>query len=86
MALTSQFNVTLAGWLRNLGLGAITIRQADPELIRALGRIGTNLNQTTKHANFHRQLDQQVLSEITAIRKIQLILLNKTYEVATDDC
>lgn len=32
-------DATLAGWLRNLGLGATPIRQADPNLVRALVRI-----------------------------------------------
>ena len=36
---------SLAGWLRDLGLGAVPIRQADPDLIRHLARIGSNLNQ-----------------------------------------
>ena len=28
---------SLAGWLRDLGLGAVPIRQADPDLIRHIG-------------------------------------------------
>lgn len=61
-------DVTLAGWLRNLGLGVTPIKQADPELVRALGRIGSNLNQTAKHANMNKELDQNVLKEIQVIR------------------
>lgn len=61
---------TLAGWMRNLGLGMTPIKQADPHLVRALGRMGSNLNQVVKHANTHNQLDQSVLTEITAIRKV----------------
>nr|WP_181716623.1 plasmid mobilization relaxosome protein MobC [Psychrobacter sp.]QJS05687.1 mobilization protein MobC [Psychrobacter sp.] len=61
-------DVTLAGWLRNLGLGVSPIKQADPELVRALGRIGSNLNQTAKHANMNKGLDQNVLKEIEVIR------------------
>ncbi len=61
---------TLAGWMRNLGLGMTPIKQADPNLVRALGRIGSNLNQITKHANTHNQLDQNVLTEINAIREV----------------
>ena len=61
---------TLAGWMRNLGLGMTPIKQADPELVRALGRIGSNLNQVAKHANTHKELDQKVLTEISAIRQI----------------
>lgn len=60
--------LTLAGWLRSLGLGATPIKQADPELVRALGRIGSNLNQTAKHANMNKELDQNVLKEIQVIR------------------
>jgi|TARA_R110002051_G_C8751775_1_gene500308 hypothetical protein len=61
-------DVTLAGWLRNLGLGVTPIKQADPELVRALGRIGSNLNQTAKHANINKELDQNILKEIQVIR------------------
>ena len=60
--------LTLAGWLRSLGLGATPIKQADPELVRALGRIGSNLNQTAKHANINKELDQDVLKQIEIIR------------------
>ncbi len=55
---------SLAGWLRDLGLGAMPIRQADPELIRHLARIGSNLNQIARHTNTEKQLDVQVLREL----------------------
>ncbi|MBL7668505.1 plasmid mobilization relaxosome protein MobC (plasmid) [Moraxella osloensis] len=55
---------SLAGWLRDLGLGAVPIRQADPALIRHLARIGSNLNQIARHANTEKQLDVQVLQEL----------------------
>jgi len=55
---------SLAGWLRDLGLGAIPIRQADPDLIRHLARIGSNLNQIARHVNTEKQLDVQVLQEL----------------------
>ena len=55
---------SLAGWLRDLGLGAVPIRQADPDLIRHLARIGSNLNQIARHANTEKQLDVQVLQEL----------------------
>lgn len=61
-------DLTLAGWMRNLGLGVTPIKQADPELVRALGRIGSNLNQTAKHANINKELDQNILKEIQVIR------------------
>ncbi len=63
-------DATLAGWMRNLGLGVTPIKQADSELVRALGRIGSNLNQTTRHANINKELDRKVLAEITAIREV----------------
>lgn len=55
---------SLAGWLRDLGLGAVPIRQADPDLIRHIARIGSNLNQIARHANTEKQLDAQVLQEL----------------------
>ena len=55
---------SLAGWLRDLGLGAMPIRQADPDLIRHIARIGSNLNQIARHANTEKQLDIQVLQEL----------------------
>lgn len=70
-------DVTLAGWLRNLGLGVTPIKQADPNLVRALGRIGSNLNQITKHANTHNQLDQNILTEISAIRNVLTDLIEQ---------
>ena len=45
-------------------MGAIPIRQADPDLIRHLARIGSNLNQIARHANTEKQLDVQVLQEL----------------------
>lgn len=69
-------DMTLAGWMRNLGLGVTPIKQADPNLIRALGRIGSNLNQTAKHANINKELDQKVLKEIEVIRGLIVKLLD----------
>lgn len=63
-----QQGTTMAGWMRDLGLGVTPMKPADPELVRALGRIGSNLNQVTKHANIDKQLDQNVLEQITGIR------------------
>lgn len=68
---------TLAGWLRNLGLGSAPIKQADPSLVRALGRMGSNLNQIAKHANTHNELDQNILNEISAIRKVLTDLIEQ---------
>lgn len=70
-------DTTLAGWLRSLGLGVTPIKQADPNLVRTLGRIGSNLNQIAKHANTHNELDQQILLEISAVRKVLAALIEK---------
>lgn len=73
-------DMTLAGWMRNLGLGVTPIKQADPNLIRALGRIGSNLNQIAKHANTHNELDQNVLTEISAIREVLADLIEQNLQ------
>ncbi len=63
-----QQGTTMAGWMRDLGLGVTPMKPADPELVRTLGRIGSNLNQLTKHANTNKALDQGILDQISAIR------------------
>ena len=63
-----QQGTTMAGWMRGLGLGVTPMKPADPDLVRSLGRIGSNLNQLTKHANTNKALDQSILDQITAIR------------------
>ena len=63
-----QQGTTMAGWMRDLALGVTPMKPADPQLIRALGRIGSNLNQVTKHVNIDKQLDENVLEQIKAIR------------------
>lgn len=63
-----QQGTTMAGWMRGLGLGVTPMKPADPELVRTLGRIGSNLNQLTKHANTNKALDQGILDQISAIR------------------
>ena len=72
---------SLAGWLRDLGLGAVPIRQADPELIRQIARIGSNLNQIARHANTEKQLDNKVLQELAQAN----ILLNQLVKQAEQD-
>lgn len=69
--------LSLAKFLRNLGLGAPAIRKADADLVRALGRIGSNLNQIARYANTHKELDQNVLSEISAIREVLADLIKQ---------
>lgn len=71
-----QQGTTMAGWMRDLALGVTPIKQADPELVRALGRIGSNLNQTAKHANINKELDQNVLKQIELIRGLISELLD----------
>ena len=63
-----QQGTTMAGWMRGLGLGVTPMQPADPDLVRSLGRIGSNLNQLTKHANTNKALDQSILDQIIAIR------------------
>ena len=63
-----QQGTTMAGWMRDLGLGVSPIKQADPELVRALARIGSNLNQITKHVNINKELDKDLLKQIEIIR------------------
>jgi hypothetical protein len=77
-----QTEKTMSRWLRNLALKSTPIAIADPNLIRQIGRIGSNLNQITKHANTNKQLDKQVLNEITAIRKLMHELINHNLEIA----
>ena len=71
-----QQGTTMAGWMRDLALGVSPIKQADPELVRALGRIGSNLNQTAKHVNINKELDQNVLEQIEVIRGLISELLD----------
>ena len=77
-----QTEKTMSRWLRNLALKSTPVAIADLELIRQIGRIGSNLNQITKHANTNKQLDKQVLNEITAIRKLMHELINQNLEIA----
>ena len=66
---------TVASWLRDLALGVTPVKPVDPELVRQLGRIGSNLNQLTRHVNTERQVDAQVLLEIKAIcEQIHLLI------------
>lgn len=74
-----QTEKTMSGWLRNLALKS---PMADPNLIRQIGRLGSNLNQITKYANTDKQLDKQVLNEITAIRKLMHELIDQNLKDA----
>ena len=68
---------TVASWLRGLALGVTPVKPVDPELVRQLGRIGSNLNQVTKHVNINKQVDENVLEQITAIRSLINALLDE---------
>ena len=84
--LKRQSGNTTAGWLRQVALGIVPIYQADSDLVRNIGRIGSNLNQIAKYANTEKSLDQNVLNEITAIRLMmhKLIKQNITNAIKKD--
>lgn len=78
---------SLATWLRNLALDTLPmpipttkttpIKSADPQLVRAIGRVGSNLNQIAKYANTNKQLDTDVLSAITRIELKLIEVINQ---------
>ena len=88
--LERQSGKTFGGWLRRVALDIVPIHQADAELVRNIGRIGSNLNQLARYVNTEKSLDQNVLNEIVAIRLMlkQLIDQNIADAVAenSDDC
>lgn len=67
----------LAGWMRELALNAKPIKRADPQLVRAIGRLGSNLNQIAKHANTNKQLDNSVLSTVNRIELLLIDVINQ---------
>ena len=73
---------TVASWLRDLALGVTPVKPVDPDLVRQLGRIGSNLNQLTRHVNTERQVDAQVLLEIKAIREQMHLLIESSIEAS----
>ena len=73
---------TVASWLRDLALGVTPVKPVDPDLVRQLGRIGSNLNQLTRHVNTERQVDAQVLHEIEAIREQMHLLIESSIEAS----
>lgn len=66
--LKRQSGNTTAGWLRQVALGIVPKHQADAELVRNIGRLGSNLNQITRYVNTQKVIDQNMLNEIMAIR------------------
>lgn len=73
---------TVASWLRDLALGVTPVKPVDPGLVRQLGRIGSNLNQLTRHVNTENQVDAQVLHEIKAIREQIHLLIESSIEAS----
>lgn len=84
--LKRQSGNTTAGWLRQVALGIVPIHQADADLVRNIGRIGSNLNQLTRYVNIQKIIDQNVHNEIVAIRTMlqQLINQNIANAIAKD--
>ena len=60
----------------------LQVQPVDPNLVRQLGRIGSNLNQLTRHVNTERQVDAQVLHEIQAIREQIHLLIESSIEAS----
>lgn len=85
---------SLATWLRNLALNTVPapmpltktlpIKRADPDLVRAIGRVGSNLNQIAKYANTNKQLDDKVLSSITRIETLLISIINANRDRSDD--
>jgi len=69
--------LSLAVWLRELGLNAKPIERADPKLVSAIGRIGSNLNQIAKYANTNKELDVNVLSTVNRIESLLIEVINQ---------
>ena len=67
----------LAAWMRELALNQNPIKRADPELVRAIGRMGSNLNQIAKHVNIKKELDDKVLSSINKIQSLLIDVINE---------
>lgn len=67
----------LASWMRELALNQKQIKRADPDLVRAIGRIGSNLNQIAKHANSNKQLDSNVLTSINRIESLLISVIDQ---------
>lgn len=84
--LKRQSGNTTAGWLRQVALGIVPTHQADADLVRNIGRIGSNLNQLTRSVNMDRTIDQNVFNEIVAIRSMlqQLIEQNIVDAIAEE--
>ena len=74
----------LAAWMRELALNQKQIKRADPNLVRAIGRLGSNLNQIAKHANSNKQLDNNILTSINRIETLLIDVINEYKGDAND--
>jgi|TARA_B100001179_G_scaffold137058_2_gene98606 uncharacterized protein YpbB len=74
----------LAAWMRELALNQKQIKRADPNLVRAIGRIGSNLNQIAKHANSNKQLDSNVLTSINRIESLLISVIDQYKDHGND--
>lgn len=83
--LARQSGNTFAGWLRQVALNIVPIHQADAELVRNIGRIGSNLNQLARYVNTQKSLDQNVLNEIVAIRLMLKQLIDQNIANAIEE-
>jgi len=85
---------SLATWLRNLALDTVPpiipitktlpIKSADPELVRAIGRVGSNLNQIAKYANTNKQLDDKILLSMTRIETLLIKIIDENKDHQND--
>lgn len=60
----------------------VVIHSADPELVRAVGWIGNNINQIAKHLNSGNATDNSILLKLI---EIQTALDDELKRVMTDD-
>lgn len=68
----------ISTFLRELGLGhepkipaqvaKNIVHSADPELVREVAKIGSNINQIAKHLNLTKELDRNAFTEILKIK------------------
>ena len=83
--LKRQSGNTTAGWLRQVALGIVPTYQADADLVRNIGRIGSNLNQLARYVNTEKSLDQNVLNEIVVIRSMLKQLIDQNIADAIEE-
>jgi len=67
----------LASWMRELAMNQKPIKRADPNMVRAIGRVGSNLNQIAKYANTEKKLDINILDSVNRIELLLIDLINE---------